>query len=253
MIKETLNNQGLSIEASYSQKELEEVFHPLLEKMATIKREKDKRVIIYLAAPPGAGKTTLSLLLEKLYQKKQASFTFQALAMDGFHHTNDYLASHFTNIQGRRRLLKDFKGVPETFDLKGLKRAIQALQSGKNIEWPIYSRALHDVAPETIFVDADIILLEGNYLLLNQRGWEELTEYADFTVMLSAPVDLLKARLIERKLKGGHSMENALAHYERVDLPNHHLVMNASVKADLYLSLNNEEEWVINEKGIPLV
>lgn len=245
MRKETLNNQGLSIQATYTRKELEEIFLPLLDKFSELRKEKGKRVLIYLAAPPGAGKTTLSLLLEKIYKQTQSAYTFQALPMDGFHHTNDYLMSHYTTKEGLKTPLKDFKGKPETFDLEGLKQAIQALQIEKEIEWRIYSRALHDVADETFTVDADILLLEGNYLLLDQKDWKDLAAYADYTIMLSGPIALLKKRIIERKLKGGHTSEDALAHYERADLPNHHLVMNQSIPADLNLFLNEKEEWVV--------
>ncbi len=244
-IKEVLNNQGLVIEAFYSRRELEETFCPLLEKMTALRKEKGDRILVFLAAPPGAGKTTLSLLLEKLYHRKENSFSFQAIAMDGFHHTNDYLTSHYTSVDGQRRPLKDFKGKPETFHLEGLKRALEDLQTKEAVEWPIYSRTLHDIAPATLTVQADILLVEGNYLLLKQAGWEGLADYADFTIRLSAPVDLLKERLIKRKLKGGHSIEHALAHYERTDLPNHHLVANQSQKADWSLVLNENEEWVI--------
>lgn len=245
MIREILVNQGLSIEATYTQKELKETFYPLLDKFIECREKKSERVIIYLVAPPGAGKTTLSLLLEKIFDFKKTSYTFQVLPMDGFHHTNDYLMRHYKTVNGRSRLLKDFKGVPDTFDLEGLKRAIRALKKDKGIKWPIYSRALHDVADETLTVDADILLVEGNYLLLNQNGWGDLAAYADYTIMLSAPIELLKKRIIERKLQGGYLKPDALAHYNRVDLPNHHLVTNHSIKADLEIILNEQQEWVI--------
>lgn len=245
MKKETLINQGLIIEATYSKKELDEVFHPLLDKFIELRKEKGERVLIYLVAPPGAGKTTLSLLLEKVFEKKQNPFTFQVLPMDGFHHTNEYLSRHFRMVDGHRSPLKDFKGIPDTFDLEGLKQSVQALKLEKEIEWPIYSRALHDVADETLAVEADILLIEGNYLLLNQTGWKDLWAYADYTIKMSAPIDLLKTRIIERKLQGGHSKANAAAHYNRVDLPNHHFIIEQSMKADLELVLNEQHEWTI--------
>lgn len=244
-MKEIMMNQGLEVEATYSQKELEEVFLPLLYKFIELRKEKGKRVIIYLAAPPGVGKTTLSLLLEKIVQSMKSPYSFQSLPMDGFHHTNDYLLHHFKEMNGAEIPLKDFKGIPDTFDLEGLKLVIEALKTSQEVEWPIYSRKLHDRADETLTVDADILLVEGNYLLLNQADWKDLKAYADYTIQMSAPIDVLKERIIERKLQGGYLEPDALAYYQRVDLPNHHLVMEYSSKADLELVLNEQQEWTI--------
>lgn len=245
MIKKQLTITGLTMDVSYTPKELETVFLPMLQHFTQLREKKKSRVIIYMAAPPGAGKTSLSLLLEDIYKESPRPYTFQSLSMDGFHHTNSYLTSHYTEINGEQTLLNEIKGKPETFDLNGLTRAIQALHKGEAVEWPIYSRSLHDVSDETIKVDADIVLIEGNYLLLNQEGWKDLVSYADLRVFLTAPRELLKKRIIERKLKGGHIKEEAVAHYERADLPNHYLIMNQSQKADWVLVLNEEEEWTI--------
>ena len=245
MIRKNLIVTGLPIEATYSKKERDTVFLPLLKKLTQLRKEKNTRLIVFLAAPPGAGKTTLAVLLEQLYNETKNPSKLQALSMDGFHHKEAYLTTHYTQINGLKTLLKQVKGKPETFDLEGLKRQIQALHINEAVAWPIYNRTLHDVAEETIEVDADIILLEGNYLLLDTDGWRDLKDFADFTVFLEAPIDILRERIIERKLKGGHVKEEAIAHYERADLPNHHLIMKQSQKTDWVLFLNEKEEWQI--------
>lgn len=244
-MKEILMNQGLEVEATYSQRELEEVFYPILNKFIDLRKQKGEHVLIYLVAPPGAGKTTLSLLLKKIFQTIKSPYSFQSLPMDGFHHTNDYLLRHFKEINETRRPLKDFKGIPDTFDLDGLKQALKALKSEKVVEWPIYSRKLHDRAHEKLTVEADILLVEGNYLLLNQEGWKDLKAYADYTIRMSAPVDVLKDRIIQRKIQGGYLESDAIAYYQEVDLPNHYLVMKKSMEADIDLVLNEQAEWAI--------
>ena len=35
---------------------------------------------------------------------------------------------------------------------------------------------------DAVTIDADIVLLEGNYLLLDMEGWRELSEYAIYTL-----------------------------------------------------------------------
>ena len=49
------------------------------------------RTIVFLAAPPGAGKSTLAAVLERLAQSQPGMPRVQAVGMDGFHHTNAYL------------------------------------------------------------------------------------------------------------------------------------------------------------------
>lgn len=45
-------------------------------------------------------------------------------------------------------------------------------------------------------VDADILLFEGNYLLLDEPAWKSIREeYSDFSLFLKAAPALLKDRL----------------------------------------------------------
>ena len=59
MIKYAVNINGIDVEASYSEKDVNEIFIPLLKKLGEIRKAKGRRVIAMLAAPPGAGKSTL--------------------------------------------------------------------------------------------------------------------------------------------------------------------------------------------------
>ena len=51
---------------------------------------------------------------------------------------------------------------------------------------------LHDISKETRKVDADIVLIEGNYLLLDREGWRTLKDYAHYTVFIEAKLEKLK-------------------------------------------------------------
>ena len=67
-------------------------------------------------------------------------------------------------------------------------------------KWPLYDRLLHNPVEDKITVDGDIILLEGNYLLLDTDGWNDLSSFADYTISLTADESLLRKRLIERRM-----------------------------------------------------
>lgn len=240
MINKIYNVTGHEIKASFSERDVENIFEPLLETLRQLRKEKNERIIVYLAAPPGAGKTTLSLFLKELYDEKSSPYSFQSASMDGFHHNNAYLKSQTIMKDGQEVSLKKYKGIPETFDLKAFEKKIIELKENQSVNWPTYDRALHDVSKVRRKVDADIVLIEGNYLLLNKEGWRSLKKNSDYTLFIDAKIDRLKKRLIDRKQLGGASFEEAVRHYKNTDKVNAEWVLTNSLPADLHLYLNHE-------------
>ncbi len=80
---------GINVCASYSEEEIDGIFISLLKHLVEICEQKKKRVIMMLAAPPGAGKSTLASFLEHLSRKRIAGYKVQAIGMDGFHRQQD--------------------------------------------------------------------------------------------------------------------------------------------------------------------
>ena len=100
-----LMNSGVPVEAEFSRENIDGIFLPLLARLGAIRREKGKRALALLAAPPGAGKSTLAALLERLSGDGPEGLT--ALGMDGFHFPRDYLQSHEVKIDGRAVPLRE--------------------------------------------------------------------------------------------------------------------------------------------------
>ncbi|SFK07577.1 hypothetical protein SAMN04488569_100872 [Marinilactibacillus piezotolerans] len=241
-MKIPFNVNGLMVDAEYNKKEVNEIFIPLLKQLALLRTDKDSRVVAYLAAPPGAGKTTLSQLLELLYKEQKLPYSFQSISIDGFHYKRKYLMNNWIEVSGEKKSLNSVKGSPESFDLEALKERIRLLTEGNVTKWPMYDRKLHDVSEETIVVDAEIVLIEGNYLLLDEPGWKELKNIADLTVFIEAKEKSLKSRLIERKMLGGLSLTEAESFYEQSDQRNVIRVLEHSSKADIQLVLTEKRE-----------
>ncbi len=231
------NNNGIEIKATYSNDEIEGIFTPLLEHLSDMQEEKKDRLLVMLAAPPGAGKSTLSGFLEHLAGDIIPGKKVQAIGMDGFHRRQDYLTSHRTIVDGRELLMVDIKGAPITFDLDAFKEKIREMMSEERCGWPVYNRLLHNPVEDAVFVDGDIIILEGNYLLLDEAGWRDLSDLADYTISISADPDMLKERLIERKLSTGSPMEKAVKFVEFSDMANVTLCLEKTKPADLKLYL----------------
>lgn len=227
---------GLTVEASFDDKELETVYLPLLSKLSEMQKRKKRRIVVFLAAPPGAGKTTLSLFLQYLSENTEGITPIIAVGMDGFHRYEEYLVSHTVEHDGINIPMVKIKGAPITFDLEKLTGKIKAVAAGEVCKWPEYSRKLHDPIEDAVIIDRDVVLIEGNYLLLDEPGWRDLRNYADYTIKLNAKEEDLRQRLIDRKKAAGASPSEAMAHVEFSDLRNVRLCLAHSFPAELELS-----------------
>nr|AWI66871.1 nucleoside/nucleotide kinase family protein [Piromyces sp.] len=243
MIDYKININGLDVDAHYTEANVKEIFIPLLEKLTELQKKKSKRILVILAAPPGAGKSTLCSYLEKLSKETENVKEIQAIGMDGFHRLQEYLTSHKTIRDGEEILMVKIKGAPETFDLPLLIERIQKVTSGENCGWPIYDRTLHNPVDNVITVTSDIILLEGNYLLLNESGWTDIEKYADYTILLKANEDMLRNRLINRKAASGNSIEVATSFVDYSDMVNVRTCLQKSKKADLILEVLEDSTY----------
>lgn len=74
---------GFLVHAGFSRAFLEECVHGLLRRWHDQAQDK-QRLIVFLAAPPAAGKSTLAALFA--HEAQRLGIPFQALGMDGFHH-----------------------------------------------------------------------------------------------------------------------------------------------------------------------
>jgi len=241
-----LNVNGFKYEASFTENEVEGIIKPLIHKFQELRKNDNHRTIIFLAAPPAVGKSTFAVFLEKLSKSMENVSFVQHLSLDGFHHKNEYLKNNKINIFGEERYLSEIKGMPETFDLDKFKKYLDRLKT-ENIKWPIYDRVKHDVVEDQIRVDSEIVLIEGNWLLLDEPGWRDLKEKCDYSIFIRAADDQLKERLINRKIKGGLTPKEALDFYERSDGKNIRRVMDNQLAADLVLELSENEEKIIVE------
>ena len=210
---------GLPQHIRYNIDTVEGLFLPLLRRLTQMQRCAGRRVIAFLAAPPATGKSTLLQFLEQLVREHADLTQMQALGMDGFHYPNRYLETHTILRDGVEIPLKSIKGAPETFDVPALAAKLRAAKNGRTL-FPVYDRRIHDVVPDALTVDAPILFVEGNWLLLDEEPWRGIRPPADYAVRIDADSALLRDRLIARKVQGGLSEAEATAFCEASDARN---------------------------------
>lgn len=183
------------------------------------------RFIVALAGPPASGKSTLSEALAGCFPQGIAA----VVPMDGFHYDDAVLD---------RIGLRQRKGAPETFDFGGLFSLLQRLRAGEaDVAIPIFDRGkeLSRNAGAIIDSNARYILVEGNYLLLDEEPWRKLAPLFDLTIFIAAEMAELDRRLVARWREHGRGDEAARHWIDSNDRPNIERVQRSRRKADLVI------------------
>ena len=193
-----------------------------------------RRVIIAIAGPPAAGKSTLLPILLSGLQKEFGEQRVVGVPMDGFHLDNVQLKK--TNSFAR-------KGSPHTFDIGGLLSLVRRLGTEESLIYAPEFDCANDLSRNcAIKIESNhkVVVLEGNYLLLDQPVWRELHDYFDLTISIDVADDILQQRLIQRWLSHGLSAEEALSRARSNDLLNAATVREQSMTANIiYRPENN--------------
>ena len=147
--------------------------------------------------------------------------------MDGF---------HLSNAELQRRALMTRKGLPDTYDLDALSASLAALKGGRPLSWPRYDRRIHDPVPRAILAAATgVLLVEGTFLALADRGWRELRAHAHLCLFLDCALATVRPRVVARHRRGGRAAADAAAHFAWVDEVNTRRILTRRHGVDLTL------------------
>ncbi len=182
------------------------------------------RLLIAIAGPPGSGKSTLGqAVTAELVGRGRAAVL---MPMDFF-----FLDTRLLEPRG----LLPRKGAPETFDFGGFRATLDRVRKEPSVILPVFDRT-HEIAiagAEEIRAETRIVVVEGNYLCLDEDPWRGLGELWDFSVFLDVPLAELERRLIERWLSYGFDPEAAAAKARGNDLRNAERVKASVLPVDL--------------------
>ena len=214
--------------------QVEEFYLPLAAAILS-RSESVPRLLVAVAGPPGSGKSSLATILVATINARACGETAVLVGLDGYHYPNDYLESHFIERDGRCIALRQIKGAPESFDAEAAYDCLSAARSGGQVSFPIYSRRLHEplAAAGTILASHQIVVMEGNYLLLDEPRWQRFRTIFDVRLFICAGLETLLEGLRERQLRGGKSPEAVAQWLQAVDLPNIERVMPGAAFADV--------------------
>jgi Panthothenate kinase len=187
------------------------------------------RIVAALAGAPGSGKTAAAARIAAHLRRAEPGCCV-VVPMDGFHYDDRILEDRGWRAR---------KGAPHTFDAAGLAALLDRLRANAEdeIAYPLFdrdlelSRAAAAIAPRS----ARVVLVEGNYLLLDAPPWSGLRSRFDLTAATRCPMAEIEARL-RRRWRGYDLPEDEIARrVEENDLPNARRVLAESARPDLYL------------------
>jgi len=152
------------------------------------------------------------------------------LPMDGFHMDNAVL---------EEKGLLPRKGAPETFDVRAFLSTVQAVRANDGeVLVPVFdrSRELAIASARIVAPETRMVLVEGNYLLLDEAPWNKLAGAFDFSIFINPGIEELERRLLKRWYDHGYEEEAAKRKAHGNDIPNAHRVVEHQRRADLVLA-----------------
>jgi len=209
---------------------MEPVYQALTDRALALKRLLQNgsparhRIVVVLAGPPGSGKSTIAA---QVVQRLNATSTtpFAAMVpMDGFH-----LPRSTLDLLPNRAEAYARRGAPWTFDSAGILSFVHTVSESRferfdTILAPSFDHALKDPVEGGIRITPQVtfVLLEGNYLLLDEEPWSQIEGLVDDTWFVDVDPLLAKRRIAKRHIKSGIEVtwEAAVRRAEENDLLN---------------------------------
>ncbi|XP_027352311.1 ATP-dependent kinase YFH7 isoform X2 [Abrus precatorius] len=203
---------------------VDELYDALVSRLlppVSVSSSPNHKLLVGLAGPPGAGKSTLAhevaKRINKLWPEKASSFDSQiqppdvavVVPMDGFHLYRSELDAMEDPEEAHAR-----RGAPWTFN------PLRLLTCLKNLR---------------INVRHKVVIVEGNYLLLEDGGWKEISSLFDEKWFIDIDIDKAMQRVLKRHISTGKPPDIAKQRIENNDRLNAELIIKSKKNADILI------------------
>lgn len=155
--------------------------------------------------------------------------------LDGFHLAQAVIDAR--ELSGR-------KGAPETFDGWGFANLVARMTSpaGDTVVYaPTFDRSIEEPVAGAIPVGPgdSLVIVEGNYLLLEEPPWDRIRPALDLCVYLELNDDARTSRLVERHVRFGKTRTEAERFVRNSDERNAQLIKATRERADVVIRMES--------------
>ncbi len=178
---------------------------------------------IGLVGAPGSGKSTVAEAL-----RQQLPETITVIPMDGYHFSKSHLDAMENSAEAYAR-----RGAPFTFDAERLVHDLRSARAKGSGFFPSFDHTNGDPIADDIELKRGkrIVIVEGNYLLLNETPWSALRSAVfDDTWFLDVEPAECERRVENRHVETGMTREEAKHRVSTNDRPNAERVRKESMK-----------------------
>ncbi|KAF4591687.1 P-loop containing nucleoside triphosphate hydrolase protein [Ophiocordyceps camponoti-floridani] len=205
----------------------------------------DQRLLIGIAGIPGSGKTTLSQTIsQRLNHRAKPDEPAIAVPMDGFHLSRATLSALPNASQAHAR-----RGAAFTFDAPKYLTLVRALRPPPTttIHAPSFDHAVKDPKEDDIAIRPShrVVVLEGNYLALDEVVWRDAAKLLDEIWFVEVGVDVARRRLTARHVRAGiaRDVDEADRRVTENDLVNGAEIIARRLPVDEVILSREDDDW----------
>eukprot|EP01118_Nematostelium_gracile_P006092 TRINITY_DN1948_c0_g2_i2.p1 TRINITY_DN1948_c0_g2~~TRINITY_DN1948_c0_g2_i2.p1 ORF type:complete len:226 (+),score=57.49 TRINITY_DN1948_c0_g2_i2:80-757(+) len=188
-----------------------------------------RKTIVAIAGIPGSGKTTMAFTINKLINERSPN-TSVMVPMDGFHYYRKQLDQMENPEEAHRR-----RGAPFTFWAEGIIDLIKRIRTDGTAKAPSFDHSVGDPVEDDIVIEKNhsIVIVEGIYLLLDEKPWDRLAEYFDLKWYIDCDINVAMDRVAKRhEIDMGLSKEAARIRADTNDRSNAEFIQSHRLPCD---------------------
>ena len=172
---------------------------------------------IGLAGASGSGKSTLANLL-----KIRLKELLVVIPLDGYH----YYRSELDQMKNSSQAYI-YRGAPFTFNSQKFFDDLTTARKSRSGIFPVLTMTSKSMS-SIITTKDKVLIVEGNYLLLNSDPWCSIRKLFDETWLLDIPIEVSNARVAKRHVATGLTEYQALKRVRQNDDINAKLIAKES-------------------------